>query len=56
MMLNLATKRCTHVVIMISDSKVAGDEVMRRSTSGGMVLWGGNVLVTWSRVQMIIAL
>jgi hypothetical protein len=56
MTLNFATERYPHLVTVITDSDFAGDKVTRRSTSGGMVLWGGNVIVTWSRVQKTIAL
>ena len=38
------------------DSDWAGDRVSRRSTSGGALIWNGDVLKTWSVRQKTIAL
>ena len=38
------------------DSDWAGDKVSRRSTSGGALIWNGDVLKTWSVRQKTIAL
>ena len=38
------------------DSDSAGDKVSRRSTSGGALIWNGDVLKTWSVRQKTIAL
>ena len=39
-----------------SDSDWAGCKATRKSTSGGMIRWGGCVLRTWSAVQQTIAM
>ena len=39
-----------------SDSDWAGCRVSRKSTSGGIVVWGGNTMKSWSRTQASVAL
>ena len=39
-----------------SDSDWGGDQVTRRSTSGGFLLRGGHLLLHWSRTQQVISL
>ena len=40
---------------MFSDSDWAGERVSRKSTTGGIVAWGGGVIKTWSSRQSVIA-
>ena len=39
-----------------SDSDWAGCRVSRKSTCGGLVAWGGNVMKSWSRTQASVSL
>ena len=39
-----------------ADSDWAGDKVEAKSTSGGVLEWGGHVMETWSTIQNTIAL
>ena len=47
----LATDLLIHV-----DSNFAGCQRTRKSTSGGVISWGGGVLKTWAKTQSTIAL
>ena len=38
------------------DSDWAGCRVTRKSTSGGLVMWGSHVIRTWSTTQSVIAM
>ena len=48
-------KRPSEVTIFV-DSDFAGCQLTRKSTSGGAVLWGSNLLKSWSKTQSVIAL
>ena len=38
-----------------ADSDWAGDKKSRKSTSGGIVVWGGGMIKSWSKSQSVIA-
>ena len=44
------------VLSAYSDSDWGGDQVTRRSTSGGCILRGGHLIMHWSRTQQVISL
>ena len=41
---------------MWTDTDYAGCKVSRKSTSGGVVIWGNHVIKSWSSTQSVIAL
>ena len=43
-------------IIVYSDSDWAGCKMTRKSTSGGVVVWGNHTLKSWSTVQNVVAL
>ena len=45
-----------NVLTTNTDSDWAGDRLRAKSTSGGVVRWGGHVVKTWSSTQTTIAL
>ena len=49
-------QRDIYSVNSFSDSDWAGDRKGAKSTSGGVLMWGGHVLKTWSSNQSTIAL
>ena len=38
-----------------ADSDWAGDRKSRKSTSGGMIVWGGGLIKSWSKSQSVVA-
>ena len=42
-------------VDVYADSDWAGDKKSRKSTSGGIIVWGGGVIKSWSKSQSVIA-
>ena len=44
------------MVLGHADSDWAGDKVDRKSTSGGVLSWGGHVIKTWSSTQQTLSL
>ena len=38
-----------------ADSDWAGDKRSRKSTSGGMIIWGGGLIKSWSKSQSVVA-
>ena len=42
-------------VDVYADSDWAGDKKSRKSTSGGIVVWGGGMIKSWSKSQSVIA-
>lgn len=43
-------------MVCFTDSDWAGDKQSRKSTSGGVIMWGGHLLKSWSTTQQVIAL
>ena len=43
-------------LIVYTDSDWGGDIRTRRSTSGGLIVWGSSTLGTWSKLQPTVAL
>ena len=42
-------------VDVYADSDWAGDKKSRKSTSGGIVMWGGGMIKSWSKSQSVVA-
>ena len=43
------------VLDVYTDSDWAGDKKSRKSTSGGMIVWGGGLIKSWSKSQSVVA-
>jgi hypothetical protein len=53
---NLYFQDATPPLVIMSDSDWAGDEETRKSTSGGLVRYGGHTITHWCKTQATVAL